>query len=173
MENKDNDENEFQNAKDLAIKRASRKVCSTYDMKSYLLKKKVNPEFIPPIILRLVELGLLNDESFTKALTRTQASQGKGPFVIRQKLKNHGLTLSPEQVTELVVRETEKPILDTAKDFLRRRYPKVTQFLQYGRTAEEKKETSRAIQSLIRRGFSYALALEALEQVLHEQESEE
>ncbi len=150
-------ENEQKLAKELAFKRLSRRECSTANMKQFLLTKGISPETIIIVLEELKALNLINDERFTKILTRDQAARGKGPYVIRQKLKEKGIQIDLAKMKELTENLTQTSELDAAIAIVKRRYFD---------SKNDKKVHARAFQALLRRGFSFSIALEALAKYL-------
>ena len=140
-------------AKDHALKRLNRRECSSRDIYLHLTKKGIPSDIASTVVEDLKKLNLINDERFAKLLTREQASRGKGPYVIRQKLKDKGITLDLGQMKILSEEVTNTTELDSAKNLVMRKYPEAW---------KDKKDTARALQTLLRRGFSYSVAREAL-----------
>ena len=140
-------------ARDFALRRLDRRECSSQDIYRHLLKKKVSPEVSSKVVSDLVVAGVINDERFAKMLTREQATRGKGPQLIRQKLRAKGISLSVEQIQAIRGEVTQISELDTALALLERKYD---------RESDNPNEIRRAFQALVRRGFSFALAQEAV-----------
>lgn len=143
----------YPSAKEHALKRLERRECSSQDIYQHLIQKKVMPEIATRVVSDLTKLKLINDERFARMLTREQASRGKGPNYIRQKLRNKGVSLNVDQIREISEETTHLTELDAAKAILERRYP---------RAALDRKEAMRAFQGLLRRGYSFSVTQEAL-----------
>ena len=147
-------------AKTHAFNRLSRRECSSKDIYTHLVRKGASPETANAVVSELVEKELISDERFAKMLIRHLSSGGKGPSVIRQKLKEKGISMDLPKVRELTQDLTATSELDAAKKIAERRYPKA--IADPGQSAVDPKEKNRAIQGLLRRGYSYSVAKDAL-----------
>jgi len=140
-------------AREYALRKLDRRECSTQDILRHLTRKGIPPETASEVLSSLTQLNLVSDERYAKLLTREQAARGKGPQVIRQKLREKGIHLDLGQTKALAEAVTQTSELESAKALAARRYPEAW---------KDKKEMLRALQGLMRRGFSYSIAREAL-----------
>ncbi len=140
-------------AKEYALRRLDRRECSAKDIYRHLIKKGVSSQVASHVVSDLVASNLISDERFAKMLTRAQVSRGKGPQVIRQKLREKGISLELSEVKAVSEEVGQMTELQAAQAVLERKYP---------RAAEDRAEANRAYQALIRRGFSYEVAQESL-----------
>jgi regulatory protein len=108
---------------------------------------------IAETIQELVELKYIDDEKYSRIMVREQALRGKGPNWIRMKLKTKGITTERRQVEELLENAAQTSELEVAKSVVVRRYPNAHLDPVVGR---------KAIQTLLRRGFSYDVARQAI-----------
>ena len=140
-------------AKRLAMNRLNRRECAAKDIENYLRKKKISANIIVQVISELTEARYLNDDRFGGIMTLYQSGRGKGPLWIKNKLKEKGIHREPAQIRELIEERTGNTELDLAVKIVERRYP---------RAGEEKDVAIKAIQALMRRGFSYGVAKSAV-----------
>ena len=143
----------YQSAKQIAFSRLDRRECSSQDIYRHLIKKGVSSEIASAIVSELMASNLIDDLRFTRMLARQQAANGKGPNVIRQKLREKGIQIELAKVREITEEVTQIKELDAAKAILERRYPTA---------ALDRRESVRAYQALLRRGFSYSVVQQAL-----------
>jgi regulatory protein len=143
----------LQAARECALKRINRKECSSTDIYRNLIKKGFPVSIVESVIQDLVSESQINDTRFASLLVRQQLRQSKGPHVIRQKLQHQGINLPAHEVSQLVCENSEQSELEMASNWVQRRYPKAH---------EDQKEKAKAIQSLVRRGFSFSIAYQAV-----------
>ena len=148
-----NDDAEYKKGRTFALGRLNRRECSSEDIRKRLLEQGISSETTERIMADLSRSSLVSDERFSRMLIRQQATRSKGPRLIRQKLKEQGISLSTQQISEISAEATEKTELETARAFVERKYP--TAF-------EDKKVAFKASQGLLRRGFSYDVIQQAL-----------
>lgn len=105
----------------LSLRYLSYQLRSEKEIKDYLIKQEIEPQFIPKIIQKLKELKLLDDQMYANSYVRTMIKTGdKGPNVISQQLKKRGidefkimeaLTLfTPEAELSIATKRAEKMI---------------------------------------------------------------
>lgn len=144
----------------LALNRLACKETSSLDMKKYLRKKGVSIDIIESVIDRLISEKLLDDQRYTRALTRTLGLQGKGPLHLVAKLRKKGIKIPVRQAKELLQEELEEwNEVALARKIVERRYPEASQ---------DPKVYRRAFQALLRRGFSAEAIKQCLEKTLGE-----
>jgi regulatory protein len=149
----DQDDEAFRLAKSIALKKLSRREHSAYELSQFLIKKGTSPELASQVIRRFQEIKLIDDERFAKIVASQQASRGKGINFVRQKLKSKGIHLESGVLQRLSQETSELNELERAGHLIARRFPKAHQ---------DRKEASRALHFLVRRGFSFTTAREAL-----------
>lgn len=155
------EKNPYQVAKEYALRRVNRRECTSADVLKYLIKKNTDPEIASNVVNELISSNQINDERYTSLLVRHQMRQAKGPHVIRQKLRNQGIGIDVAKVSQLIEEHSEQTELETAKQWVERKYPSLAHLSELP-VAEKQKQSSRAIQGLVRRGFSYSVAYDAV-----------
>jgi regulatory protein len=139
-------------ARNHALRKLNRRECSSHEILTALLQKGVSTELASQVVQELTQSQLISDERFASMFVRYLIQQGKGPHLIRQKLKLKGIHLSLEQIKELSQDSSEMSEAEQARRIIERKYPKSNQ---------DRAEKNRAIQALMRRGFSYSTIRDA------------
>ena len=140
-------------ARECALRRLDRRECSTQDVIRHLVQKEVPSDIALEVVSHLQTLNLISDERFARLLAREQALRGKGPHVVRQKLREKGIQLDLEKIKTLIEEVSLTDELTAARALLARKYPDAWQ---------DKKQELKALQALVRRGYSFSVAREAL-----------
>lgn len=143
----------FLEARQVALRRLNRRECSTGDLAQHLKHKGFPPEIITQVIQDLVEKKYINDENYARIVIRESCMRGKGPHWIRMKLKEKGISTERATIETLITEVADTSELSLARGVISRRYPKAK---------EDPVIAKKAIQALLRRGFSYDVACEAL-----------
>ena len=136
-----------------ALRNLSRKERTSQEIRLFLTDRGFESDIIESTIKRLLELRFLDDERYAAAFTRLQGSRGKGPAVIRMKLKQKGLVLSKDEIVRIVEEAQGRDDLSRAIEIVERRYPGFRKDRLIGKKAYE---------ALVRRGFSFELARKAI-----------
>lgn len=140
-------------ARQIALRRLDRRECSSGDI-FQCLKRKGFPSGISNLVVQeLVEKKFINDEKYTRIVIREQALRGKGPTWIRIKLKQKGISAERGAIESLLGDVADTSELNVARAVVSRRYSQVR---------ENPEMTKKALQALLRRGFSYGVARTAL-----------
>lgn len=155
----------------LALDYLAQRDRSLFEVEAKLKTKGVGDEQIPPVLERLVSLGYLDEERLARALVRDTRMASRGPRTAWLKIRHKKIEgWSLERVTEewrqgqdsaFGVRpelspescQEADPELEVALAFIRRRYPE---------HKTDRKQAQRALGALLRRGFSFDKAKEAL-----------
>ena len=142
-----------------ALRRLGLREHSRKELEVWLLRKfgKENRTVIVEVLAQIEGQGGISDERYAQAMTRHQEQRGKGPAYIQAKLREKGVQRSLAQIREVIPEEEE---LESVKRFLDRRYPDFQ-----NRFLSEPALKARAIQALLRRGFSLEMVRKALNQV--------
>ncbi len=140
-------------ARGLALRRLGFREHSMRELSDWLQKKGVSREDAVSVVEELAALDFVNDARYARMLVREQTLRGKGPAVIRQRLKQKGIALDPDLLKELAFEASGQSALEQAVAIVERRYP---------RYRDDKREAQRAYGALIRRGFSFDVARDAL-----------
>lgn len=109
-----------------------------------LIKKEYSKEEASEAVAKCVDLGYINDEAFAESFIRLQKRKGKGAVVIRQLLKQKGLS-------------AEVPSDDE--------YDMIARLLETKYRAKDLSDYPtrlKVMQSLVRRGFNLATIRDAL-----------
>lgn len=138
---------------DLALRKLSRKERTSREIRDFLADRGFEPPVVEATLTRLFELKFLNDDRYAAAFARLQGSRGKGPAVIRMKLKQKGLVLSKDEIVRIVEEAQGRDDLSRAIEIIERRYPGFRSDRAIGKKAYE---------ALVRRGFSFELARKAV-----------
>ncbi len=148
------EDNPHLRASRLVIKRVSRKECSSQELLQYLIKKGFEESLAGEVIREMIEKKWIDDRRFAEAMSRYQGTRGKGPIYIQRKLKEKGLHMSAREIEAIISASQGRSELDRALEILERRYPDY---------ASDFKEKQKAMQALVRRGFSFDLAKRAVQ----------
>jgi len=154
----------FKVAWQLALDCLGRRERSAKELEVFLVKKGIGQAEIAAVLQRLVELRYLDEERLAAALIRDTRMAGRGPRAAWLKLKKRGVAGWGLERVETVWRESSGsalgPVeqvqaseLDLALAFIRRRYAGY---------ASDRKQASRALGALVRRGFSVSVARKAI-----------
>lgn len=138
----------------LALNRLDRREHAAGELISHLKRKGIEEQLAQEVVGRFVERGIIDDQRYSRILTRMQVLRGKGARFIQLKLREKGVRLELGQVQALVDEVSEVPEIENARRLLERRYPNAKQ---------DRAERSKAFQTLVRRGFSFDLARRAIE----------
>lgn len=118
---------------------------------------EVREQAIQRAIDQIVRGGFIHEERYSEQLVRSQIVRGKGLSAIQWKLRSKGLEVRKERILELIDEvagsESGEGSLALARAVVERKYP---------RAHEDRKESLRAMQALLRRGFTYDIAKKAV-----------
>ncbi len=136
-------------ARQAALRRLDRRECSSVGMARALKRKGFSADIISWTIQELLEEKLIDDQKYSEILVREQILKGKGPRWIQMKLKVEGILADQKYVEELIASTTHTSELEVAKAVVMKRYPNAQ---------VDPVTAAKAIQALLRRGFSYDVA---------------
>ncbi len=129
---------------------------STKEVQKFLSSKTDQPLFIEQVLMKIHQLGYLNDEKYAMEVLDYEKRHQKGPKVVFQKLQQKGLD---ETLINRVVLNyddvTEQDILDEVLEKL----------VQKNQDQPVLKQKNIIMQKLLRDGFSQSLILEGLKKV--------
>lgn len=145
---------EFNGALYCAIKMLSRRPASVKELTGKLFKKGFEQEDISATIDRLCEAGFLNDEQYAEILSRHYLQRGYGAKKIRHELLAHGI--SEEIADNLCLQNKCEDVEDKVYSLFRSRLKS---------ECPDQKEINRAVQFLLRRGFSWSEISPALKRI--------
>ncbi len=126
---------------------------SRTELRAYLMRRELPEDVIDEILDDFVSRDYLSDERYAKALVREQSRRGKGPRWIQQKLSQKGVRKEAREITEISEAASGESLLEQAIAIVDRRYPG---------WCDDPKEAQRAYSALVRRGFSFDVARDAL-----------
>ncbi len=142
-------------ARQVALRRLDRRECSTGDIAQTLRRKGFSAEIITETLQELVDQKLIDDQKYSRILVREQILRGKGPNWIRMKLRAKGIAAERREVEALIENAADTSELAVATAVVARKYPLAKSDPLIAR---------KAIQTLLRRGFSYDVARQAIAQ---------
>lgn len=158
-------EDEIAKAFNKALNFLSFQMRSEHEVKTKLLQAGHGEAVVQEAIHKLTNLGFLNDESYSKALLETRKrTTKKGPAAIRQDFMQKGIdknlqqqvlaTYGQEEQLKLAMELAEKAIRSNAS-----------------KTPTQVKQKIQDV--LLRKGYSYTIVKEILEQIVVEREEDE
>ncbi|RFU69408.1 recombination regulator RecX [Bacillus sp. V59.32b] len=156
---------EIQKAFTLSLNYLSHRMRSESEIRTYLKKKEMVEPVIQEAVHKLYNYNYLDDLAFAEAFVRTQINSGnKGPIIIRQELKEKGV--SEKNIDQALLQYP----FDIQEGHARKMAEKSI--------AKEKNISERALkqkleQTLLRKGFSMDVITEALLNVSFEKDSDE
>ncbi len=159
---------------DFATAILARREHSTLELRRKLTTKGYPKAEIASLLEHLTEKNYLNDTRYAEARARTRAHHSKwGEGRIKQELTQNGITKETATATLTELSETEDWLANATK-LLQRRFPKplptldgmdnetLTKLGRQEAIKEIQKEKSKRLNFLIRRGFSFSQAQQAL-----------
>lgn len=158
-------EDEIAKAFSKALSFLSFQMRSEHEVRQKLLQAEYGAAVVEEAIRKLERLGFLNDESYSKALVETRKRTAKkGPAAIRQDLMKKGIDKSlQEQVLEdFSHREQVEIASELAAKQIR---------ASAGKTPTQVKQKIQDL--LLRKGYSYSVVREVLEQQTFERAADE
>lgn len=123
----------------------SHKFYSKKSLSDKLLSRGFEKSDIDRVITRFIELNYINDELFAKNLVEYLQGKGKGPFYIKNELKQHDI--DSETILKLLEnsQEEKEPYMQII-DIMKKRYSKFNE--------KDKNEVRKVAMFFQRRGFS-------------------
>lgn len=158
-------EDEIAKAFSKALHFLSFQMRSEYEVKTKLLDLQFGEAVVLEALRKLEKLGFLNDETYSKALLETKKKTAKkGPRAIQQDLRKKGIDKSlQEQVLNLYTNEEQMEI--------------AMQLAEKEVRAGAKKTPAQIKQKvqdlLLRKGYSYSIVSEVLDQLQLEREDDD
>ena len=150
-------------AMEYAVLLLGRRACSTAELRKKLLAKEYPPQEIARVIADFTARGFLNDQLYAENLAESVYLRGGGKKKAIQKLRLKGIDRETIQDT-LSEREENagKSELEAALAALARKKS------AFEREPDLRKRREKALRFLAGRGFSAAVAYDALKQCLEE-----
>lgn len=156
---------EIQKAFTTALNFLAHRMRSELEIRTYLRKKEIDEPIIQEAVHKLYHYNYLDDLEFAKSYVRTQVNSGnKGPITVRLELKEKGIN---DKIIEQAMRLYP---LDVQLEHSRKIAEKSI--------AKEKNISERALkqkleQTLLRKGFSMDVIVEALQNASIEKDRDE
>jgi regulatory protein len=143
---------EFERALAVAFRHLNRRERTVHELRAHLLARKIAEPLADAVLARLIEQGYLDDARFARLFTQDKrALEQWGAERIRTQLIAHGV--DRELARAAVEANAPQDELDRARAVLRRRFP-------HGVRGQRERE--RALGILLRKGYTYELAREAI-----------
>jgi len=152
-------------AYELALNYLSYQQRTEKEISDYLIKKEIPETTIAPVMARLVDDNLLDDEHYAHSYVRTmKRTSDKGPSVIRRQLKQRGVKdeLIDNALAEDYQLDEQLERLDELVKKLQRQYQKLTPKIQ----------RQKVQQRLVAKGFSFDSVGQALAETNFEMDEE-
>lgn len=147
-------EDEIRKAFNRALHYLGFRMRSEHEVKQKLLEIGYGEAIILEAIVKLRDLGFLNDETFSKALLETQKrSSGRGPRAIQQELQRKGIDKDLQE--EMLATYSEEEQIEVARKVAEKEAAK-------NRSQSPRQKEQRIQNALLRKGYSYDIIKQAL-----------
>lgn len=150
-------------AKTTAMNYVAHRARTEYEVRQKLYRSGTDEATAEQAVERLRDLGYLDDEAYARAYARGRfKSKGHGPQRVRSDLRRRGIEAP---LVEAAVEEAFNPdeVLEAARTQAAKRWPRLQ------READPYKRRNKLFDFLLRRGFSYDVARQAVEEVEQEE----
>jgi regulatory protein len=150
-------------AKNIAINYLSYRQRSSKEVMDHLTKKGFSRECSEAVTSQLKSVQMVNDLEFARAFVRDRLKRKPtGKALLRMQLLAKGITSS---ITDMVLAELISPQGQQASALqAAKRKIQITQFSK--RNLDEEKQRKRLLDFLLRRGFSFEIALKTIRNTL-------
>lgn len=156
------DEEAFETAHEKALRFLEPRPRSSMEIKQHLLKKKITPDVVERVIVRLTNAGLLDDAAFAKYWVENREQfKPRAARALRFELKRKGL--STTHIAEAIGE------IDESESAYRAGLARAKRWGELDRRAFLDKLSA----FLVRRGFAYEVAKTAAKRLWDEQRAEE
>ncbi len=139
-------------ARAIALRYLGRREYACRELGDKLLRRGISPGVVTQTVVELENEGLVSDQRFTEAFTRSRVSRLYGPLKIRAELIKRGIDSS---LIGQVLREYEDRWLQSAQQWVRKR----------AGTELDRKEQARLYRSSTSRGFTHEQVMQALDMI--------
>jgi regulatory protein len=113
-------------------------------------------DLVDPLLDQVERLGLVNDEQYARDKARSLHRKGSSPALIRAKL--YEKRLSQDHINSAIDALGDGAAMEAARAYARKR-----RLGAWGTKADDREQRQKDLAKLARRGFSYDVALAALE----------
>ena len=153
---------QYRSALDKAVAMLAVRACSRGEIEQKLRRIGYAPDTIEMVIYKLEKNELINDQEFADQWAQYRAGQKYGPRRISQELRMKGVSAEEAESALAEILE-EDQIIDAA--VLARKS------LQRAKAGEDPRKTrQRAMAAIVRRGYDWDTARQAIETVMGEEE---
>lgn len=153
---------QYRSALEKAVSMLSRRACSTFEIKQKLKETGYSDYTTEMVILKLQKNSLINDQDFAGQWARFRSNRQYGPRRIDLELRRKGISshdaeaaisnLSEEEQLENAVRIAQKAMKNAKQD------------------EAPQKTRNRILSAIVRRGYDWDIAREAMNQAMRENE---
>ena len=150
---------QYRSALDKAVAMLAVRACSRGEISQKLRGIGYSPETIEMVLYKLESNDLLNDREFARQWADHRASRKYGPRRIQQELRAKGV--SAEETEEALQDISEEDQLENALALARKS-------LKHAPGEDARKVRQRAMGAIVRRGYSWDLARQAVDTVSEE-----
>lgn len=150
---------------ELALNYLSYQQRTEKEISDYLIKKEIPVETLAPVMARLIDENLIDDERFAHSYVRTmKRTSDKGPSVIKRQLKQKAVA---EDLIEDAL-ATDYP----SADQLERLAELIPKLKRHYQRKTPKIQRQKVLQRLVEKGFSFDLVSQALSEVSFEMDAD-
>ena len=151
-------DNDYYDVYNRVVKYISTKMRSKKEISNYLKKFNLKKEDQQKIIDRLINIGLINDENFTKSFINDRFNLSKdGPLVIKKSLQNHDI--NEEVIDKYLSKIENQVIIDKIDKIVLKKIKANNRYSNY--VLKQK-----LIKELNNLGFDYETSLERIDKLL-------
>ena len=154
---------QYRSALDKAVAMLAQRPCSRGEIEKKLKTVGYSVDTVEMVLFKLDSNGLLNDAEFADQWARYRAGQKLGPRRIARELR-YQKGLSPEDTENAILALPEEDQLEAAVSLARKAMNRV-------KPGEDIRKTrQRILSALVRRGYDWDMARQAVDQVLGNEE---
>ena len=149
---------QYRSALDHAVAMLALRACSRGEIRRKLQLTGYSPDTVEMVLYKLESNGLLDDLEFARQWTNSRSGKKYGPYRIERELRSKGV--SREDTEEVLDAISEEDQFRSALDLARKS-------LKKAKSGEDPRKTQkRAVDAIVRRGFSWETAQKAVDAVL-------
>ena len=155
---------QYRSALDKAVSMLALRARSRGEISQKLLRTGYSEETVNMVMYKLEKEGFLDDQDFAEQWTSYRSGQKIGPRRISMELRQKGVSAAD---TERALEDISEEELMESAVCVARRYLSRT-----GKSEEPAKVRQKAVQAVVRRGYDWDLARQAVDQVLGQDDFE-
>ena len=156
---------QYRSALDKAVAMLARRACSIGEIRQKLQRIGYSEDTVEMVICKLEKTHLVDDRDFADQWTRYRAGQKYGPRRISQELRHKGV--SQEETEEALREMSEEEQLENAAALVRKALQRT------GAEEDPRKTGQKILASIVRRGYDWDVARQAVEREMHSAGEEE